>query len=90
MNHGAEAHTTGTKSQSRISVFSNKNKKTRKLIHNLKTCPKWILVPNKIYPPISKPCIMPEPWYRQHGNSGNFEDTKLIVVGLFNSPTTMT
>ena len=28
---------------------------------------------------------MPEPWNRQHGNSG----TKLIVVGLFNSPTTI-
>ena len=50
----------------RIWVFSNRNlKKTRKYIHNLKTCPKCILVPNKIHPTISKPCITSEPWNRQ-------------------------
>ena len=71
MNNGAEAHTTGT--QSHFGIFEQKNKKkTRMLIHNLKTCPQWIVVPNKIYPPISKPCITPEPWNRQHENSGNF------------------
>ena len=72
MNHGSEAHTTGTQSHFGIFEQKTKQKKTRKLIHNLKTCPKWILVPNKIYPPISKPWIMPEPWNLQHGNSGNF------------------
>ena len=52
--------------------------------------PKWILVPNKIYPTISKPSIRHQS--REIANTATvviFEDTKLIVVGLFNSPTTI-
>ena len=89
MNYGAEVHTVEFRYFRKI----KKKKKTRKHIHNLKTCTKWILVPIKIYFTISKPCITPEPWNRQHSNSGSFRvqiHTKLIVVGLFNSPTTMT
>ena len=50
---------------------------------------KRILVLNKSYSTISKPCITPELWNRQHSTVVIFEDTKHIVVGLFNSPTTI-
>ena len=48
-----------------------------------------ILVTHKIYHKISKPCITPEPWNRQHSTEVIFEDTKHIVVGLFDSPKTI-
>ena len=85
MNNGADAQTMYTVA---FRYFRTQIKKTIKHIHNLKIC-KHILVLNKSYSTISEPCLTPELWNRQHSKVVIFEDTKHIVVGLFNSPTTI-
>ena len=87
MNHGAEAHTTGT--QSHFGISEQKMKKHKSLFTILKHAPSGFKCRTKFILQFRNPASCQSREIANTATEAIFEDTKLIVVGLFNSTTTI-